>query len=294
MVRVIYDGNLGNNLFQYAFGRLLAMRLNYQLFADPIPGFPGTHDDICGKTYSTGRNIILRGQKPDLSFLEDGDPKCEIILTGYFQRAEYYEPYADEIRTWLRLDYPLKNTSIKNHDVVIGVRRGRDYIPRHGLPLSYFDDAAHQFTGKTFHICSDTPSDPFVKYLAKRYSAVVRQSGALDNMAYIARFSNIVISNSTFLWWAAFLSDAEKIIFPRPFSGFWSSTDPVSKNISLEVSDSRYIYLECAPYVSEFIGEILQNQMNSVVTAAKGAARRMGYKRTISLGEPAPWTFHED
>jgi len=276
MIEVIYDGNLGNNLFQYCFARILAETLGYRLVARPIPGFPRTYDVVDGAYYPDAEMIILRGQKPNLSFLNEAKPEYYILLTGYFQRYEYYQSYSKIIKQWLTTDKELSNMSVDEYDVVVGIRRGRDYIPRHGLPISYYENALSLLKPNRVFICTDVPSDPFVKHLQRRYNATIRSPGALDNLLFIKEFDKIIISNSTFLWWAAFLSDATKIIFPRPANGYWSHNDILSKNMALEVDESRYIYLECEQYRSEFFAEQLAN-----LTDKLNAELRRGLKKSL-------------
>src|ERR1035438_1108189 len=104
MVEVIYDGGLGNYLFQYCFGRILAEKLGYKLVASPIPGIRGTYDVVDGHNYGTETILTLRGQKPDLSFLNNAESKNHLLLTGYFQRYEYYEQHGQRIRNWLAIE----------------------------------------------------------------------------------------------------------------------------------------------------------------------------------------------
>lgn len=267
MIEVIYDGNLGNNLFQYSFGRILAEKLGYRLQANPIPGFLKTYDVVDGEVISDDKPILLRGQKPDLSFLDGVKIKKRILLTGYFQRAEYYEPHSKQIREWLKLEDTIA-ADIGPNDVVIGMRRGNDYIPEHGLPRSYYNAALESMGFEKVYICTNEPNDPFVRYYVKKYGAVVRAPGALDNMMFLKKFNKMIISNSTFLWWAAFLSDAEEIVFPRPSNGFWSN-DPISKNISLELKDPRFRYLACEKYRSEYPLEIARGYSDSLIKNTK-------------------------
>ena len=141
MVEVIYDGNLGNQLFQYSFGRLLAERLGYRLVAPSIPGFPRTCDRVMGASHPDGEVVVLRGQKPDLQKVLDNHGRgLHVLLTGYFQRSEYYQPHVQRIRGWLQPEGKV-DVRISPDDVVLSIRRGRDYIPQYGLPLSYYEEA---------------------------------------------------------------------------------------------------------------------------------------------------------
>jgi hypothetical protein len=48
MIEVRYKGRLGNNMFQYCLGRILAEGLGFALKADPIPAFPSTAQYVDG------------------------------------------------------------------------------------------------------------------------------------------------------------------------------------------------------------------------------------------------------
>lgn len=60
----------------------------------------------------------------------------------------------------------------------------------------------------------------------------------------MTRANRIVLANSTFSWWGAYLSDAQEIHFPRPVRGFWSPDRP---DVALEVPESRYRVVEDVP-----------------------------------------------
>lgn len=291
MVELIYDGNLGNNLFQYCFARILAEKLGYRLQAKPIAGFPRTHDVVDGKDYSSAPTLILRGQKPDLTFLRSAEVQHHLLLTGYFQRYEYYEKHAQSIRNWLTIEDNI-DFHPREDDIVLGIRRGRDYIPQHGLPISYYETALASTNHERVFVCTNDPGDPFITHFKKKYGAVVRAPGAIDNLVFIKKFRKIVISNSTFLWWAAFLSNAQEIVFPRPSNGFWSSSDPTSKNISLEVYESRYRYLDCQKYRSEFPGEVLRNHADALLVGIKARIKRQ-FPSLATKKEKAAIVFHE-
>lgn len=310
MIEVIYNGNLGNNLFQYCFGRILAETLGYRLSVPPIPGFPRTYDTVDGHDYSDRPVVTLRGQRPDLSFLEDSSGlQYRFLLTGYFQRYEYYRPHAARIREWLRTEDKVE-ADIGKNDVVLSIRRGRDYIPQYGLPLSYYENALSLLKYEAVHICTNEPGDPFIRYLTRKYGALVRPgsfqggrlrpdylAGALDNLIFIGKFNKIVISNSSFAWWAAYLSRAEEIIYPRPASGMWAPNDPISRNMDLEVDEERYTYLSCERYKSEFLSESVRNNMDATIAGARARIRKWFPFVTRKIKRPEggrEFRFHDE
>ncbi len=307
MVEVIYDGGFGNYLFQYCFGRILAEKLGYKLAAPPIPGFPRTYDLVAGLDFSAEKALTLRGQKPDLGLLAQAGINRHLLLTGYFQRSEYYGPHKPRIKEWLATDDNIEFEP-RPADVVVSIRRGRDYIPRYGLPLSYYEKALASLEYDRVFICTNEPNDPFIRFLTKKYGAILRggsfqggrklptyMAGAMDNYLFIKKFAKIIISNSSFPWWAAYMSDATEIVFPRPVNGLWSPNDPHSKNISLEVDEARYKYLPCEAYRSEFAAEIMRNVYDNALSGVKAGVRRLlpGMKNgpspanALSFGEPA-------
>lgn len=250
MIKVVYDGNLGNNLFQYAFARLLAEKHELSLEVAPIKGFPNTYEPIRGRIIISDEPCILRGQRPTIP----DEVNLQILITGYFQRIEYYLPHREKIRHWFKQDYQLYDAEPDQGDVVVGIRRGNDYIPAHGLPSSYYDHAIEIADAGKVYICTDSPNDRFVRTLAKRHGAKVRRPGAQDNLAFIRRFKKIVVSNSTFVWWGAFLSHASLVVMPHPSNGFWSH-ERISKDISLIDGFPNSVVLSCPPYKSEFWSE---------------------------------------
>jgi len=265
MIEVKYKGRLGNNLFQYCLGRILATEMGYKLKADPINGFPSTYQQIAGMDYSENENpIIFTGQKFDLQNILKEHPKRKIVIDGWFQRYEYYAKYSNEIRnSWLTQELHL-NDNISKDDLIVGIRRG-EFLPKHGIPLSYYEEAVSLFSYRNLYICSDSPTDPFVTSLANNYSGTIIKPNALHNLAFIQQFNQIIISNSSFLWWGAFLSKAEKIVFPVPLNGYWSKSDPLSLDIDLHVNEPQYHYLECKEkYQPTYLREIITNHANSI------------------------------
>jgi len=60
VIEVRYKARLGNNLFQYCLGRILAEELAFELHAQAIPGFPNTAQRVNGSNCD-GPEQILSG-----------------------------------------------------------------------------------------------------------------------------------------------------------------------------------------------------------------------------------------
>ena len=73
------------------------------------------------------------------------------------------------------------------------------------------------------YICTDDPKSPFLKKFEK-YNVIIHKhknaliqydpESGLDDFKFIMSFNRIIIAQSTFSWWAAFLSKANEIFIP--------------------------------------------------------------------------------
>ncbi len=221
MVEVQYKARLGNNLFQYCLGRIIAEELGHSLTAPPIPGFPGTKQILTGHSVSEpiqkigGNGISLE------AILCDRTPR-RIILDGWFQRSEYYVPYRDQIRSWLAFDESIRVPDVAV-DLVVHVRR-TDYVTvGWALPFSYYERAICELLPQGGHIwiVTDDPADPFFVPF-RRFNTRFFPGGALEQMLFMARAPRLIISQSTFSWWPAFLARDQQVACPMPDYGCWA------------------------------------------------------------------------
>jgi hypothetical protein len=249
-VTVHHRGRLGNQLFEYCFGRILAERMDFALAAKPIPGFPGTQRPAARPPRAfvlRPRQQILTRHAVDVeSVVADPAPR-EILLRGYFQRYAYYRDYKERIRgDWLRLSG--EKFPFDPDDVVLHVRGGdlwkrpragerREQMP---LPVSYYRKILDGTAWNALTIVAEDASDPVAKRLGAIYSCEVVSTSPEKDFRLLWSANRIVLSVSTFAWWAAWLSDAAEIHFP--LYGSWRPA-ATGRDIDLVVDDEeRYIY----------------------------------------------------
>lgn len=242
MVEVKYMGLFGNTLFEYCLGRIIAEELGYQLKAAPIKGFSSTSKAVDGLDYSHGPIEELVGQKIDLRTVLQNQTPRKIFLRGYFQRYEYFQPYKEAIRKhWLIADLaPPPQHSAR--EIVLHVRRA-DYIQQGwATPFEFYEEVIEMARCDRAFILTDAPKDPFFRRF-KKYRPVIVHNSQMEDFAMLRSFKKMVISESTFSWWAAFLSEAEEIYMPKSKNGIWSGkTDQhlgIDMRINLEVFDEE-------------------------------------------------------
>jgi hypothetical protein len=230
---------MGNALFQYCLGRIIAEHHGLALVAKDIPGFLGTLDNVEGLSVESPE-LVLQGHLIDLNrVLADATPR-RIVLRGWFQRYEYFQPYKSRIKQWLRYSREPVDPA-DPRDLIIHVRRG-DYL-WHGwsLPFSWYEQLIDQASFRRLILVTDDAKDPFF-WRFQKYKPVIRSQSPSQDFSFLLTAHQLALSPSSFAWWAAFLGQAETIYFPIPKTGIWSEDS--AERIDLRVTDEdRYHYV---------------------------------------------------
>jgi|SRR5215471_6968934 len=271
-VVVTLFNRLGNNLFQYALGRLIAEHHGFELRCEYRPlepptfvgqplnygpaaslpelaahfpnaplNIPGRQVDEPVESYEMAPGHPWQGQTIDLdSILADRTPR-QIRLSGFFQRFEYFAPYQERIRQWFRLEGVPAVPVLGADDVVLNIRRGFDYgINDWTLALDYYAGVLDSLPdpGRVY-VCGTCIDEP-VRRALEPYAPTYVHGSPIEHFALMTRARRIVLSNSTFAWWAAFLSEATAIYAPRAphdraygFTGF--------QDVDLHMRAPRYL-----------------------------------------------------
>jgi len=247
MIYIKYNGRFGNNLFQYAMGRILAEQYGHGLGSykgENSVSLLNCQRALQDKYSWTGPFITLSGNRVELTAVPSGS----IYLDGTFQRAEYYIQHRDKIKKWFEV--PEIEFRPKNEDVVLHIRRS-DFGYKHNggmLPLDYYGDILDNnefgqvyITGGCSHFGEKKDIDDQVKEYFQKYKPLYITSDAIKTFRAIQKFKNVVQSMSTFCWWASFLSDeAERIYTPITNDGYWQKNG----DINLMINNDVYVYVD--------------------------------------------------
>jgi hypothetical protein len=272
-VRVKFIGRLGNNLFQYAVGRIVAQHHGLALdcrqsrhaihisvppptlenlafhFPNAPLRMPGLCVDAPVESHEVTPDGPWNGQSLDLqSILADKTPR-QIRLAGYFQRFEYFAPYSAEIRQWFCFKHVTVPVKIRANDILVNIRRGSDWGSLGWvLSSSYYDRVLSGLPNPgRFFVCGIGIDDE-VRERLKKYRPAYFSGTPMEEFAFITLFNRIVLSNSTFAWWAAFLSHATEIYAPRS-----ASEDSYSytgyQDVDLHMQHPRYREIETSEFI---------------------------------------------
>lgn len=218
---VEYDnwGRAGNRMFQYAFGKVLSHIKNVEIYNDALPNFgvvenKPTNFNAEINTKSFGNHYA------DLDLLISADKN--ILVNSFLQKARYYTAYRELIKKWFNI--PEFETT--NKDKLVVHVRETDYNDL-GVFLGYdfYKQLINESSFTDIIIVTDNSNCDTVKRLqadgcnlsssgyVSVFDAKLDERGNYD-FNVLLKSENIIISQSSFSWWAAFLGKHSKIIFP--------------------------------------------------------------------------------
>lgn len=187
-------------------------------------------DESIGQVYASthGDDSPLLHQQPDHTYLE-----------GMYQSESYFAPVADLLRSHFTLRYPLQpNTQAWQEKITSGpsiavhFRRG-DYLRNPtfakeigALGMDYYEQAVALLQKKNPHATLFVFSDD-IEGVAAEYKPPgphhfvrgIKPIHAHEKMHLMSLCDDIVVANSTFAWWAAWLnaSTSKTVVAPDPW-----------------------------------------------------------------------------
>jgi Glycosyl transferase family 11 len=165
--------------------------------------------------------------------------KDNTYYEGYFQSEEYYEKYADDIKKlfaikpeYLSVFLETKQYMKTKKNIALHIRR-KDYL-QHGdnriggsditLPMSYYRNCLGQIKDiEQYNIIFVSDDIEFVKQeFGNADNYYFENNDEITDFQILKEAEIVIIANSSFSWWAAWLNDnANKIVYaPEYFLGF--------------------------------------------------------------------------
>ena len=251
-VQTIYNNvskqGLGNRLFQYCWARQIAEHKGFYFKVNPILGFAETYNDIPGIKFFENELITPEAtQTFDMEQIYNHLGK--VIICGYSQRYEYYSNNKQNIKKWLKIEDENLYEIPTEDDIVVNVRLG-DYVNLGwDLPIAYYEEMLNSEKYKNAYIICDEPQNPKLNKLVSM-GCIIKDNTQYEDKKYIADFifvknaKKVIIANSTFSWWAAFLGEG-KVYYP--YIKFPWIPNPTKSDIDLGVYDEdryNFVYWE--------------------------------------------------
>lgn len=240
MITCNLKGGLGNQLFQIATTYALANKnnskcvFNFDKCFTPLQGFPSNkYRNTIFKNFYEDKLFapLLIYREPKFSFTKIPfvDNMC---LDGYFQSELYFEDYKSDLINLFEFGSDKKRfvetyiTTLKEKFekvTAIHIRRG-DYVnilDFHTLcPKKYYEKAIESFENSCFVFVSDD-----MEWVRKEFSQsnffFFDNTDELLDLCLLSQVDNLIISNSSFSWWGAYLNQKKEktVIAPKKWFG---------------------------------------------------------------------------
>lgn len=238
------QGGLGNQLFQIFTAISTALDNNYKFVFNYL--MPKNLKDHASKSYRDSIFRFIRRMElnkkqwniyNEISFnfnkINIDKNLDNILLNGYFQSYKYFDHNKKKILKYLNME---ENKYLKNYNcitkilgentVAIHVRRG-DYLDyplyHYNLTEIYYKKALRHFNNQKFSFIIFSDDIEYCKN-SKIFDKLnkihfVEEKDTIFNFYLMMFCQNIILSNSSFSWWATYLSNKNKVIAPGNWFG---------------------------------------------------------------------------
>tara|TARA_R100000734_G_scaffold12289_1_gene9063 strand:+ start:892 stop:1644 length:753 start_codon:yes stop_codon:yes gene_type:complete len=225
-------GGLGNQLFQIAasYAHSLDVNDNFGINYN-LPHNLGQGNRAIQYKYNVFSKIKSTSiipsniyNEPDFSYNKIPFKK-DLVLDGYFQSEKYFKDYKDLIKNLFNfssIKINKKYSSLKDK-VVLHVRRG-DYLENSDIhpstPLDYYKKCLDKLDLKSYNLLIVTDD---IKNVSREFKEIdythINGKSELEDFVYIMNADYIIGCNSSFSWWAAYLSNSKYNFFPQKWFG---------------------------------------------------------------------------
>ena len=233
MITCGFNGRLGNNLFQIATLISLSKKLNVDFI---LPEFTSAGHrgnipvdlGIFGYDFKRGTcNIETEYNEVTFEY-EEIPSQDKLKIGGFFQSWKYFEDIKDQlISTYFtpsnKVIQSLSKYDVSPNSLGISVRRG-DYLMLQQnhcvLDISYYQEAINAyFTNNIDQIYIFSDDLDWCKHVFGN-EVIYVQDDIGTQLFLMTKMKHLIISNSTFAWWGAYLNQNNGIIVsPDPWFG---------------------------------------------------------------------------
>lgn len=250
-VYVIFDrwGRMGNRMFQFAFGHILAYKRNTRLFSNGLPNFNIVDTINTEQLIQPVNPIYTRGYGDNyVDSYELSTTSRDVIINSFVQKSKYFEPHQQNLRDIFNIE-----TKIINKDKLVLHIRETDYVDlNHFLGYDYYKKLINDSGFSDVVIVTDNSESETVKKLLSE-GCVLNTTGKVTNFNTasddrgmqdfntLLYSENIATSQSSFSWWAAFLGNHKKIIMPYKTTGGMWKINPEIDDIDLFINRAEVI-----------------------------------------------------
>ena len=227
-------------MFQYALGRLIAVKKGYELKAKPIYRFPRTKEVVEGKQIHDNV-MVLTGQSLNWPTILNHEGKINCWRL-FGQRWELYKDDLDLVSSWFHISNEERFEIPDKGDLVVHLRIG-DYTRKgRDLDTETLLSVAEAIPCNSKYIVTENVNDTQVQQFINKGYKIFHQ-GLYEDFVFMKHASFLVIPHSTYSWWAGLLGTGEVhgILCKNAGTKLWTPT-PKKQQINLQVDLPRYTW----------------------------------------------------
>jgi hypothetical protein len=249
MIKVDLWGRMGNQMFQYAFAIETANKFKTFFTIIPTEKFEliryfelDFFTRICYNKYFFRAYSFIINRICLFKYFYQVDEKSidlenNIRYKGFFQSEDYFINSKEKIykrfeikKKWKKKYLNVHNTSFSESDKIIVMHfRRTDYVnfgdeqvggKNLCLPMSYYDNCLKLINNITdYKVVCISDDIKFVKeHYKDREDFIFINNEAIIDFQFILNANIVVVANSSFSWWAAFLNKVEdKVVYAPEF-----------------------------------------------------------------------------
>lgn len=245
MISCQFNGRLGNNLFQIATVIDIAKKMSSDFILPETShcGHRGTRTvDLSIFDYDFKRGVLENTDVyNETAFHYNEIPAKEnMTISGFYQSWKYFEDVKDDLLNKYFVPSEEVRSNLKNYvyntqglpTLGISVRRGDYLMLQHNhcvLGVDYYQEALNNLaTVADFELIYVFSDDiDYCKMIFENIPVNYVQEDIGTQLFLMSKMNHLILSNSTFAWWGAYLNQMKgKIIAPSP----WFGPNYVDKN----------------------------------------------------------------
>ena len=254
MIITKLQGGLGNQMFQWAFGKHLSNKYNVPFYIDAnfykqdimgvtkrtysLSKFPNLKSSFIESAVNNGKEFLRFNEPSRFTNLEYNESN-NYYLDGYFQSEKYFLESSDLIRSELSpSDEILKKLNLTpfvySNVVSLHVRR-TDYVTSNGYhpvqSIEYYKKAL-DIIGEYDYIFVFSDDIQWCKdNLTFNNMIFMEGFDDVEDLWLMSMCKNNIIANSSFSWWGAWLNSNPNKKIVAPNNWFGSQTNLNTDNI---------------------------------------------------------------
>ena len=228
-----YDewARLGNRMFLFAFAKILADKKQAELYGSPLLNFPNTHNINSNIPETLNNPISVKAVygSHSVNYDELLNTNRDIIVDSYLQRSEYYIQDREQIKQWFMIPNADMYAAPEKSELVVHIRE-TDYktlgiLLNEKFYIEGLTKLAALINATKITVVTDNCNAPIIKTLSDTGINILSNvpvntfmhsidEPMIRDYMYMLKSNYLLISQSSFSWWAAFLGDHSKVYFP--------------------------------------------------------------------------------